>query len=270
MCGLSVCLVVAVVGFAGRAVLVLRCAASCCGCVLPVVGGAVVCLRGLCLCLAVRCGGCGGGCALLLPVAFLCPSAACLAVGCGVAGCAGCRSVLGAVFRLRVRWLSAVGSEVGFVGGGGFGCRRRFEKFLWLKIRSAGRRRQLRQAVVLRRQKARRRKSCSAFATPTQTTDTDNAKLGRLCGLASFHSFAGIGAKRKILRMVAFCGLVNQSLRRCSTMLVLLRQAVVSAASTRGLWYLLTRRVIGWGCGWYLFSRRKLHAFAHIPHVRRI
>ena len=126
LCGLFVCLVVAVVGFAGRAVLVLRCAASCFVFVLPVVGGAVVCLRGLCLCRVVRCGGCGGGCALLLLVAFLCLSAVCLAVGCGVAGCAGCRSVLVAVFRLRVPWLSAVGSEVGFVGGGGFGCRRRF------------------------------------------------------------------------------------------------------------------------------------------------
>lgn len=133
LCGSSVCLVVVVVGFAGRAALVLMCAASCCGCVLPVVGGAVACLRVLCLCLAVRCGGCGGGCALALAVVLPCLCAACLAVGFAVVGCAGCRSVPVAVSRLRVGWLSAVASEAGCAGGGGVGCRRRFcrKKFFW-------------------------------------------------------------------------------------------------------------------------------------------
>lgn len=129
LCGLSVCLVFAVVGFAGRAVLVLMCAASCFVFVVPVVGAAVVFLRLLfSLRLAVRCGLCGGGCALVLAVVLPCRSAVCLAVGCGVAGCAGCRLARVAVFRLRVGLLSAVGSEVGFAGGGGVGCRRRFWK----------------------------------------------------------------------------------------------------------------------------------------------
>lgn len=131
LCGLSVCLVFAVVGFAGRAVLGLRCAASCFVFVLPVVGGAVACLRRLfCLlaCRAVRCGFCGGGCALVLAVVLPCRSAVCLAVGCGVAGCAGCRSVPVAVSRLRVGLLSAVGSDGGCAGGGGVGCRPRFWK----------------------------------------------------------------------------------------------------------------------------------------------
>ena len=42
-----------------------------------------------------------------------------------------------------------------------------------------------------------------------------------------------IGQKRKILRMVAFLGLAKPILRRGSTSLVQLRQAVVSTAINR-------------------------------------
>lgn len=251
LCGLFVFLVFAVVGFAGRAVLGLRCVASCFVFVLPVVGAAVVSLRLLSsLRLAVRCGLCGVGCASALAVVFPCRSAACLAVGCGAVGCAGCRSALVAGSRLRVGSLSAVGSEVGCCGRSaalsaarflcGYQIRERHNDRRASRVNGGGATTAGRRfggcwtrcaGTVAPCTLPTGAESCPAFVRRSPTNATGTTKLGRLFGT---RRSAALQDWSKTQDPADSCVLRigKPILRRCYTLLAQLRHAVV--LSTKG------------------------------------
>lgn len=60
------------------------------------------------------------------------------------------------------------------------------------------------------RQTARRQK-LPDFAIPTQTTEIDNVESGRLCGLVSFRSFAGLDKNARFFEWLRFWDWQNQS-----------------------------------------------------------